>query len=121
MPDRHLKERTKEKKEAMVANFSFYNGYFGDNFWPTDGRRPFGGNLSKNRARYLNGSPSLWKLACSGLGKASDPSSWGKFCLHKRDSRTNKCLFWICPSLSAHLKPYSIDNRVTVRLFLKHL
>ena len=32
MPDRHLKERTKEKKEAMVANFSFYNGYFGDNF-----------------------------------------------------------------------------------------
>ena len=34
MPDRHLKERTKEKKEAMIANFSFYNGYFGDNFWP---------------------------------------------------------------------------------------
>ena len=56
MPDRHLKERTKEKKEAMVANFSFYNGYFGDNFWPKkilfDGRRPFGGNLSKNRARF---------------------------------------------------------------------
>ena len=34
MPDRHLKQRTKEKKETMVANFSFYNGYFGENFWP---------------------------------------------------------------------------------------
>ena len=116
MPDRHLKERTKEKKEAMVANFSFYNGYFGDNFWP----KKYCLTEDVHLSRYLNGSPSLWKLACSGLGKASDPSSWGRF-LPKRDSRTNKCLFWICPSLSAHLKLYSIDNRVTVRLFLKHL
>ena len=37
MPDRHVKERKREKrekKEAMVATFSFDNGYFGDSFCP---------------------------------------------------------------------------------------
>ena len=127
-PDRLVKERTREKKEAMVATLSFYNGCFGDSFLAeqntVDGRGLFGGNLSKNRessvckrfAKFVE----VNELGQGGSGRRVTLPPETSFLhinwtLELLDSRTNKCLFWIWPSLPAHLKPCSIDNRVLVK------
>ena len=47
-------KRRREKKQWLHPKF--YNGYFGDTFWPKkllDAKGQFGKNVIKNPARYI--------------------------------------------------------------------
>ena len=46
----------KEKRKKQWLHYKFFNGYFGNTFWPKkllDAKDQFGNNVMKNPARYI--------------------------------------------------------------------
>ena len=49
-------EERRRREKSSGCTQSFYNGYFGDSFWPKkllDAKGPFGGKVFKTPARYI--------------------------------------------------------------------
>ena len=68
--ERRKRKSEEENKKSNGFTLSFYDGYFGDSFWPEkkllDARGPFDGNVFKNPARYtqvgLHFERGLWVI-----------------------------------------------------------